>query len=144
MRTSAKRPAELPVEDIDGDRARERSTARGSSEGGAEGLADSAPVRERVDAIERNIERGHADRNRREDSRSRSPPFNGYVFEGFITVKRNEAIQQIGYRHLTKELTDGVENFFADMGGEPDYDPKHLKEDIASTLPTRRRRTRRL
>ena len=31
----------------------------------------------------------------------------GFIsIEGCITVKRNEAIQQIGYRHLTKELTE--------------------------------------
>ena len=35
-RTSAKRPAELPIEYIDGDRARERSTARGSTDADAE------------------------------------------------------------------------------------------------------------
>ena len=50
----------------------------------------------------------------------------GYVFEGYVTVRRTEAIQQIEYRHLTRKLADGIANIFADLGGEPDYDPKYL------------------
>ena len=53
------------------------------------------------------------------------------TFDGYITIKRFEDIQEIKYRHMTRRFADGVESFLNDLGGEADYSPKELNSSEA-------------
>ena len=70
LRAGGRIPASLQGEDIDNSRARQ-SASDGSDDDA--GPSDSAPVRERVEAIERHIGRAQSEGRRPERDRSRSP-----------------------------------------------------------------------